>query len=146
MPYAALEDLVSRFGQDVVDVLDRDGDGDPDPEVADPALADASAEIDAIIAVRYPVPVTGAPWLKVACCDIARYRIYDDAVPEPVKDRYNNAINRLRSIRNGNSELLDEEGKPIEDRKGVAQAPGAIYETPRKRVFTDEGLKGFIGP
>lgn len=146
MAYATLDDLRLRFGPEIDDVLDRDGDQEQDAGLSDAILADASAEIDAIIGVRYPVPVVGAPYLKVACCEIARYRLYDFSVPEEAEKRYQNTIKRLQAIASGEANLTDENGAAIDDLTAVSQAPGAVYKEGRRRVFTDEKLRGFMGP
>lgn len=146
MPYATLEELKLRFGPEIGAVLDRDGDGQEDGGLADSILTGASNEIDAIIGVRFPVPVTGAPYLAEACLEIARYRLYDFSVPEEAEKRYQNTIKRLEAIAAGKSGLVDQDGNQIADRYTESSAPGAVYESPRQRVFTDDRLKGFMGP
>ncbi len=106
----------------------------------------ASHEIDTIIGVRFPVPVQDAPYLNEACLEIARYRLYDFSVPEEAEKRYQNTIKRLEAIAAGKSGLVDSEGKEIADRYIDSSAPGAVFDSPRDRVFTDSGLKGFMGP
>lgn len=146
MPYATLQDLELVYGPEILAILDRDGDGQQEAGLADRVLADASAEINTIIGKRYPVPVDGAPFLKAACCDLARYRLYDFAVPEEAEKRYQNTIKRLQDIAAGKADLHDENGNPIDDKIAAGAAPGAVSEPARPRIFTDRKLSGFMGP
>ena len=95
MAYATVEQLGLRFGSEITELLDRDGDDVEDAQVAAAILDDVSAEIDAILSVRYTVPIASAPLLVSVCCDLARYRLYDDAAPEIVKERQAQAIARI---------------------------------------------------
>lgn len=148
MPYATVNDLKVRYGQDVIDLLDRNGDGEEDNDIGDTAIAEASAEIDTLIASRYPVPLTSTvPWLQTACCDLARYRLYDDQVPEVVKDRRADVIKHLERIAKGVAELIDDEGKPVPDKTSTGSGGGgALSVKPRERIFSDDALKGYMGP
>lgn len=147
MPYASVDDLRERFGDREIDeLLDRNADEAEDAGVADAILADASAEIDAILATRYATPVADAPLLKAICCDLARYRLYDDVAPEIVKERRKYSVDMLKAIGKGVGELLDSNGAPVADRQDDGQAGGATYKQPRERIFTDAGLNGFMGP
>lgn len=145
MPYATLDELKLVHGPEISVVLDRDGDGSEDNGLADRVLADASAEIDTIIGRRYPVPVSGAPYLKAACCELARYRLYDFAVPEEAEKRYQNTIRRLEAIAKGNADLHNDSGEPIKDKVATGVAPGAEFRTVGRTTFTDESLSGFVG-
>lgn len=147
MPYATVDDLNKRFGdQEVSELLDRDFDSNEDTGVADEILGDASAEIDSILAARYPTPLSGsAPVLVVYCCDIARYRLYDNSTPEVVQARYDQTIRALERIAAGKADLLDGDGKPIADSAAVASAGDVTYSKPRERIFTDSTLSGFMG-
>lgn len=146
MTYATADDLKNRFGRDVKDLLDRDGDGSDDTGLAEAIIADASAEIDAIIGARYPVPVQDSPWLKAACCDLARYRLYDDQVPDAVSARRTETVNRLRSIAKGNSDLVRSDGSPVDDKMAANQAAGgAISRSPRPRLYDEDGLANYLG-
>lgn len=146
MPYATVDALKLKFGEDIDQLLDRDGDGTADDGLADRVLVDASTEIDTILAARYPVPVTGTvPYLVSVCCDVARYHLYDDVVPETVQKRYDDAIKQLREIVKGNGELVLEGGSAVQDKYATGQSGGGVtVEAPRTRIFTDSSLKGFM--
>lgn len=70
------------------------------------ALESAEAEIDTYLRGRYALPLAVVPRvLTDAAQDIARYNLYEDAVPEAVTTRYDNAVGRLRGIGAGTLSL-----------------------------------------
>jgi len=107
MTYATQADLETRFGAaEILQLADRDGDGSADSGVVAGALAEASAEIDAYLAGRYPLPLAPTPGVLVRlACDIARYRLYTDVVPEAVRKRYEDARRLLEGIAAGRVSL-----------------------------------------
>lgn len=114
MTYATLETMVERFGSDeLTQRTDRTGTGEMDAKVMDRALADADAEVNSYLAVRYALPLAGVPTvLARVAADIARYRLYDDGVPETVRKRYEDAVALLKRIANGDVKLvLDGDGQ-----------------------------------
>lgn len=109
MPYATTADLIARFGeQSIIDLTDR---ADPPAGVVDAAvvaaaLADAHAEIDGYLAVKYQVPVTAsADRLRAVACDLTRYRLHGDRVTDEVRTRYEDAVRWLRDIAAGRAVL-----------------------------------------
>lgn len=78
MPYATIEQLRERIGSDVLTFLaDADADGTGDTNLIEPALEDASAEIDTILAGRYETPVDPVPSILVRLAvDLAVYYIF----------------------------------------------------------------------
>lgn len=115
MPYATLQDLVTRYGRDelvAVTVLNREQDPGPDPDpdetVADQALADAAALIDSYLARRYTLPLTvdaTPPKLQSAACVIARYRLHDDRASERIRQDYEDQIQWLRDLAAGRTDI-----------------------------------------
>lgn len=103
MPYAALADLIARFGEtEIAQVADTDGSGEIDPALVGRALGDADAEIDAALVGRYALPITPLPELLVRiACDLARESLYTDAPPEVVADRAKRARDLLAAIAAG---------------------------------------------
>ncbi|GEK71595.1 MULTISPECIES: gp436 family protein [Halomonas] len=104
MPYITLDDLVSRFGEDELLDLASDETGMViDSDEIDRAIADADGEIDGRVAAGgYAVPLSPVPRIVQAyACDIARYRLYDDAATEQVTKRYEDAIKFLRAVARG---------------------------------------------
>lgn len=107
MTYATQADLVARFTEsEIGQVADTDGSGEIDPALVARALADADAEIDAALAVRYQLPLASVPPLLVRiACDLARFSFYTDAVPEVVALRQKNAVRLLADIAAGRVSL-----------------------------------------
>lgn len=117
--YAAKEDLVVRFGDtEVADLGD-------DAAIA-ARLADAGAEIDAALYSIYVLPLPAGPWplLRDIECAIARYRLYDDEVPDRVRNAAASARKRLRLLGEGMTLLVNSDGVAAPRRTQVqATAP-----------------------
>lgn len=77
-------------------------------------LEDAEGEINGYISVRYVLPIT-PPTKQLAglAADITRYRLYDDAAPEQVIERYKAAVHILKDIAAGKSNLIGDNGLPL---------------------------------
>ena len=141
MPYTTRTLLEERFGLD--ELIQRTDKFAPYTgaivdAVIDRAIADADAEIDGFVGSRYilPLPVPTPPVLVPIACDIARYRLYDDAVPEIVRQRYEDAIARLKDISAGRLSL------------GIDPAPaagsqGAVVVRAPARVFSADALRDY---
>ncbi len=139
-PYATVADLVARFGErEIAQRSSRDGRDVIDEAVVGQALADANAEAHGYIATRYPVPFSPVPPLLVrVVCDIARYRLYDDAAPEEVRKRYEDAARLLTRIADGSVSIGPPEASPSHPQTVavVAPAPGLFARRP------NGGLRG----
>lgn len=146
MAYATWQDMVDRFGAGELQKLDpRHVDADPDaePAVAEDypgltvALGDASAEIDGYLAPLYGLPLQGGPWpfLRRLACDLARFQLYDNSVPDTVAERAKAARDALASIRSGELAFLDDAGK------APARTTAARREGPDP-VMTADNLEG----
>lgn len=140
MPYATLDNLKTAFGErEVAQLTQRRADyvETPDGTAATAFLEQASAEIDSRLAVRYAVPVTPAPKVLVAvCCDIARYRLFDDAAPETVRARYEDAVRWLNDIAAGRAVLLADDGSVAPaPATGGSQAAATAVAAERSLVF-----------
>lgn len=139
MAYATRQDLADRFGADEIgDLAPADSGRDA------AALADADAEIDAALAAAYDLPLSGAyPALLAIACDLARLRLYDDAVPpEAVLGRANRSRARLREIADGKSALVDSDGDLVDRRIETGPPLGARQSAPAARLTRDR-LKGY---
>ncbi len=130
--YATLADLTARFGeQEIIQLTDRANPpaGTADQAVADKALADADAEIDVYVGAKYALPLPSVPdVLRRLCCDIARYRLYEDRATDEVRMRYEDALGLLDRIARGVVSL------------GIAEPPapatGGVAFTAPERVMT----------
>lgn len=100
--YATANDMMGRFGDaEMLQLSARAG-----SDVVDQALDDAMAEIDIYLSNRYKLPLDPTPpVIKRVACDIARYRLYDNAAPDEVRKRYEDATRLLRSLADGVTSL-----------------------------------------
>lgn len=110
MPYATLADMTERFGeQELALRTDRTNGTNGtaiDAVVLDRALSDADAEIDSYLAARYALPLSSTPTVLVRlAADMARYRLYDDGVPETVRQRYADSVSLLKRMATGEVKL-----------------------------------------
>lgn len=141
MSYTSLALLQDRFGLD--ELVQRSDKFQPYTgavvtPVIDRAIADADAEIDGYVGSRYtlPLPLPTPPVLVPIACDIARYRLYDDAVPEVVRQRYEDAIARLRDIAAGRL-ILGVDPAP------AAGSQGAVAVRAQARIFGADALRDY---
>jgi phage gp36-like protein len=103
--YATAQDVIDRYGNDALLLLaDRDNDGVVESTVIDTALADAGAEMDAYLAVRYTLPFATPPALLVhLCVDIAVYRLAaeSDVATDERRRRFDDALLLLTRLSSG---------------------------------------------
>lgn len=146
MAYATWQDMVARFGEGELQKLDPSHVApmpDAEPAVAEDypgltvALGDASAEIDGFLAPLYTLPLEGGPWpfLRRLACDLARFHLYDNSVPDTVAERAKAARETLVSIRSGEVALLDAAGE------APARSTVARHKGPAP-VMTTDNLEG----
>ncbi|NKF51366.1 DUF1320 domain-containing protein [Shewanella sp. WXL01] len=139
--YATTQDMVARFGeQELIDLTDRDGSqGSIVSDVLDTALASASALIDGYLAGRYQLPMTNAlPVLADLCCEIARYKLYDEEAHEAVQQRFKDAERFLVKVSKGEISLgVDTAGESATS-TDLPQIESA------GSVFARDSAKGFI--
>lgn len=143
MSYATLQQLIDRYGRDMLvaltDRLDPPA-GAIDEEIVARALSGADALIDGYLAGKYALPLAVTPPVLVPIAQALA--IYDLHVTEPekkVQNDYDNAVKRLAEIAKGVIQLTDAAG--IEP---AAPQGGGVQITDRERVFTPEAMTGFI--
>lgn len=138
MAYAARDDLVARFDAGEMDALAPLDDDGASPR-AEAVIADACAEIDAVLAEGFdlPLPAGEYPLLKAAACDVARLRLYDDAAPDRVLGRASSARKRIRQLAAGELYLLAADGTRVERRTGILIDAG-------EPVATRDQLTGYL--
>lgn len=137
MTYATLADMVDRFGEtELVQRTDRVDCGTIDTVVLERALADADAEIDSYLATRYALPLASTPAVvNRLACEIARYRLFDDGVPETVRVRYQDAVSLLKRLASGDVVLAGMEGVAV---AGV----DTVYSAFTPRQITEDSMRG----
>lgn len=142
MPYATTAALTGLTGEDVLSRLaDRDGDLEADLPALQTALDRADAEIDAYLAVRYPLPLAEVPpILTQIACDIAIYRLGVDGgrIMDEHRTRYEDAIAFLRRLASGGAALAftpdpDAEEAPAGPRPVVTGGPGRLFSREKTR-------------
>lgn len=143
MSYAALQDLIDRFGQtELVQLTDRTNvpPTTVDETVVDRALDDADAMIDSYLGGRYALPVSSTPdaLVKVAA-DLARYFLHGKAADKdsPVTAANNQAIAWLVNVSKG-LVVLEIAGK-----EAPQQGGGSVRSKAPCRVFTRDSLRRF---
>jgi phage gp36-like protein len=141
MSYATLSDLAARYGADrLTELTDHDADGAMDTGRVEQALADASAEIDGYLAVRYQLPLPTIPKvLRRIACDIAVYRLMSARRMGDVEDdrrRYEDAVRLLTQIAKGGVSLGLPAALPADARPALSLAAA---KTGPASVFSEMG-------
>ncbi|MBE0378507.1 gp436 family protein [Pseudoalteromonas prydzensis] len=142
MAYATITAMQQRFGERDLIYLSEREDGPVDvinTAVIEQAINDASDVINGYLAGRYELPLVTVPnLLEQFCCDIARYKLGTNDVPEHVETRYKDAIKFLMSVAKGELSIgvdaLGQDAK-VQDTATI-QSAGS--------VFAREKTKGFI--
>ena len=139
MTYATQADMIERFGAEAIEALtDHERSGQIDAEALGRALADADAEIDAILARRYAVPLATWPdHITRVACDLARANLYDHDVPDAVADRRDMALAWLRDVAAARADLPG-----VAEKAGAASA-GSAELVSGERVFSRSTLEDF---
>lgn len=140
MTYATQSDMEERFGStELAQRTDRAAGVVIDATVLARALADADAEINGYLATRYTLPLPSTPVVLVRmACDLARYRLFDDGVPETVRVRYQDAVSLLKRLSSGEVQLAG-----IAPVAAVGGAGNAVATHTPDRVFGRSQLAGY---
>lgn len=134
--YAQVTDMQMRFGQEELEQLAPSDTDAVDQSKVESALNDAAAEMDTYLGSVYSLPLADPnPYLKTICCDIARFRLWDDAVSEEVRKRYEDAIAWLKKVVKGDVSL------GIENQEEVFYATTSTNAG--NRTFTRSSLDEF---
>ena len=141
MTYATQQDLIDRFGEAELAMRTDRVDGlTIDTAVLGRALADADAEINAYLAVRYSLPLATTPVdLPRLAADIARYRLYDDGIPDAVRQRYEDAVSLLKRLASGDVKLVGE----AEVASAAVSTADVAYHSFAPRQITEDSMRGF---
>lgn len=139
MPYATLDDIVARAGEEeVLQIADRDDDGVADADVIASAIATAESEINGYLSARYRLPLTQVPELvKSWTVSIARYHLHRDGAPEHVVRDWKSAKSGLVDVSRSLISL------PITD-GGDAPADDAGRVTLVQSPRPEQGFGGFL--
>ena len=134
MTYATQATLETAFGVDeILQLTDRDQNGSVDAAFLAAALARADAVIDSYLGRRYTVPITPTPTVVLGiAADLARHYLYEDAVPEPVRAAYDDALRWLQQA--GRGEVCVAGATAA----AAATGSGGVFITSETRVFSRE--------
>ncbi len=138
MTYASLSDMVDRFGETEVAQRTNRVDGlTVDLAVLERALGDADAQIDSYLASRYTLPLVSTPTVLIRlACDITRYHLFDDGVPETVRQRFEDAVSLLKKLASGDVVLAGHES-------AATAGDATVYYSFSERAVTDDTMAGF---
>jgi len=149
MAYVSVGDLRARLGAPLYARLtDRAGGASPDDGVGQRIVAEAEAEVDALLAPRYRTPLdlaahpelTGV--LRARVLDLAEYLAWKSSpfvadLPQRVKEIYAAARDWLAAVATG-AAALPADGPPA----SPGRADGAPRASSRPREFTGVELDG----
>ncbi|MFB9372419.1 gp436 family protein [Algimonas porphyrae] len=134
--YATREDIVSRFGEDVL-IGAADADGLIVDARITAALEAASAEINSYVGVRHTLPLTSVPPILVEHCVVmAIYKLNSgaDMGTEDMETRNKQALGWLKDLSNGRATLgLD--SKPGQ------KSPRPVVTTGTPRQFSRHAMR-----
>ena len=101
---------------------------------------DAASLVDGYLSARYTLPLVSVPGIvKGWVADITRFKLWDEAAPEEVRQRYEDAIAGLKDLARGLISL-----PPGSDGTPAAAQTGLFFEGySAERVFTMDSLKRF---
>lgn len=142
MAYASAADLIDRFGEpELVQLTDTTQSGVVDAGRLALELDSASGQMDMYLGARNPLPLTSitqgqASELTRLCCDIARYRLWNDRASDEVRIRYQDAIGVLEMIAKGTLPLQTTE-------QASDPAPGTAVGA-FSRAFSDSVWESYL--
>ena len=110
MAYCSQSDLEDRYGE--TEIIERTDRTNTPPTTVDTgvlgkAIADADAEINARLAVRYAVPLASPPVVLTRwACSITRFFLYQDlAQDNPIVQEYQRVLKSLDQVAAGKLDL-----------------------------------------
>ncbi|MER9652531.1 DUF1320 domain-containing protein [Mesorhizobium sp. M0152] len=130
MAYATKDDITALYGADELLRVAEDeaSPGELDEAGVTAGLANASAEIDGYVGVKYPLPLAAStPTLQRLCVDIALYRLALKAGPrtDEHRTRYEDAVALLTKIAAGKATI----GIPVDQTEETGPDFGSGFLT-----------------
>ena len=126
-------DLVQRFGErELVNLTDRTAKREIVPDVLQKAVNDAEAEVNGYLrAAGFRQPFAPVPYaLVVKTCDVCRWYLYENGIPDVVQKRYDNAISWFKLLIK-NPSILGFDADGVEEVKvsgGMAVIPNELKD------------------
>lgn len=142
MAYTSLAQLTDRYSRGALVKLTDRADvatGLVDADVIDRALADADAQIDGYLAVRYEMPLATTPPLIADLAQVITFwKLHTYDPDAKVKTDYENALRMLRDISAGTLRI-QAAGVELTGTGG-----SGVQITDRERPLSAAQMKGFI--
>ena len=128
-----LNDLLHRFGErELINLTDRAAKREIVADVLQKAVNDAEAEVwgylrGAGFSTHFVKPPHA---LVVKTCDVARWYLYENGIPEVVQKRYDTAIAWLKTVMKNPSMLgFDADGvETVQSNTGITVIPNELTE------------------
>jgi phage gp36-like protein len=141
MAYCTQDDLLKLVPElELAQITAEEGDI-PDAAVVSEMIAQAAAEIDSYLAVRYQLPLTSTPArVKSLAVDMALYHLYSrrSVAPEVRRQKYEDAVAFLKLVGAGKAEIIGAEGTEV---PGEAQEVTEVSSG--TRVFSRDTMGDF---
>lgn len=143
MPYVTQSQLVERYGaRELAQVTDKavPPTGAIVDAVVTRAIADAEAEVDARLSLRYAVPLVDVPALVADLASrIARYKLHEDRPTEKIRRDYEDAVKLLTDVAAGKAAIPGLSPLAVEAGTEGTNNGGSAVRAPEP-VFTAELL------
>jgi phage gp36-like protein len=121
MSYCTQQNLTDEFTEaELIQLTDAAGLGVINTVVVDRAIARADREINRYLSGRNDLPLAGDDVVDLAC-DIARYHLYVNGVPDHVKKRYDDAIKALAAMAKRELGVVDTTGTGATESGSIAE-------------------------
>ena len=142
MTYTSLDELIDRYGENMLIALTDRGDaatGLVDLDTVNQAIAEADAVIDGSLKGRYQLPLSEVPaQVPPLSRAIAIWKMHLYEAPKQIEAEYREAMAQLRDIAKGII-ILDVAG--VTPKTNSSQG---VMTTDRERPLTQDSLKGWI--
>ena len=123
------KDMVERFGEAELAMLtDHKNRTVINDTVLDLAMNDASVEAQSYLKGAGIIIVNPQKALILKVCDIARYYLYENAMTEIVRERYNNAVSWLKTVQKNPAMLREDTADDDDINSGIAVKPNVMPE------------------
>jgi phage gp36-like protein len=139
--YCTQDDLLALIPPTELAQLTAESGDTPDAAVVADAIAQAGAEIDSYLAVRYRLPLAATPdRIKSLAADIAIYHLYSrrSLMHQVRLDKYTQAIAFLKDVAAGRARIL---GADAAEEPGAAE--NVVEVTSSGRVFSRDKMGGW---
>jgi phage gp36-like protein len=141
MAYCTQDDLLKLVPELELAQITADEGDVPDAAVVAEGIAQADAEIDSYLAVRYQLPLIATPArVKSLAVDLSLYHLYSrrSVAPEVRQQKYDNAVAFLKLVAAGKAEIVGASGVEVPgDVQDVTEVSSAA------RVFSRDKMSGF---